>query len=90
MACERLKAISAFSNKETDKLRSGLATGRILGIEEAKGINIKCRECNTGQVTEIECTSCGVVKGLDGFSKAQRRNNETAVGFCKQNCDWRC
>ncbi|MDI1492755.1 MAG: hypothetical protein OHK93_004537 [Ramalina farinacea] len=57
-ACERLKAISSFSNKETNKLRSSLATGRIRSIDEAKGMHIKCKECNTGQVTEIEVQKC--------------------------------
>lgn len=53
-------------------------------------MHIKCKECNTGQVTEIECVTCGTVKGLDGFSKAQRRNNETAVGLCREKAARPC
>lgn len=35
--------------------------------------------CTGGQVVELHCCMCDKTKGLDKFSKAQRRNPDKAV-----------
>ncbi len=40
---------------------------------------LRCANCTSKQVTEMECCICEQVKGLDGFTKAQRRTPDTAV-----------
>ena len=77
--CHRLKAITAFSNKQQEILRSGLATGQIRDHNHARGEWIKCSQCH-GQANEKRCGTCNVWKGLEGFSKAQRRMGDDAVG----------
>ena len=78
--CHRLKAISAYSNKQVDSLRSGLAIGRIRNTDHAKGEHIKCKEC-TGTINEKQCAACRVWKNFDDFSKAQRRMGDDAVSI---------
>ena len=39
----------------------------------------RCRHCTPTQVTELKCIMCFKVKGLDGFTKAQRKDPDHAV-----------
>lgn len=47
----------------------------------AEGSWIKCSQCtSSNQVTELQCSLCGIYKSLqDGFAKSQRRNRDRAV-----------
>ncbi len=40
-----------------------------------------CRECTPGNVVELRCTGCGVIKGLDLFAAQQRKKPDDAVMF---------
>lgn len=42
---------------------------------------ITCRTCIGGPINELTCSICGEVKGLDGFSKAQRKDPDEAVSL---------
>jgi len=54
------------------------------GIALAK--NPSCRDCSSGQRTELTCSWCDVTKGLEAFSKAQRRNADKAKCLdCQQD-----
>ena len=77
--CQKLQAIASYSKKQQDRLRSGLASGRVRSTEEAAGEWIVCENCTDRSRSELKCSLCYTVKGLDGFSKAQRRNNDNAV-----------
>lgn len=48
------------------------------------GMLIECRQCTGVQIHEMTCAVCEETKGLDGFSKAQRRNPDNAVCFYGQ------
>ncbi|KAH7116835.1 Stc1 domain-containing protein [Dendryphion nanum] len=39
---------------------------------------IKCRRCTGSQVVEIECTKCGITKGIEEFAKIQRTRPDEA------------
>ena len=77
--CHRLQTLAAFSKKQQDSLKKSLGSGRIRSTEEAAGEWIVCQSCTARSRSELQCSLCNVVKGLDGFSKAQRRNNDSAV-----------
>lgn len=40
----------------------------------------KCRQCVGGPADELTCHRCELTKGLNAFTKVQRRNPDTAVG----------
>lgn len=43
-----------------------------------KSIKATCKTCTPGQTTELRCCICNHDKGLDRFSKNQRKNPDTA------------
>ncbi|KAL8819389.1 MAG: hypothetical protein Q9191_007746 [Dirinaria sp. TL-2023a] len=51
-------------------------------LEADRASSIVCRGCTEGQVTELECIECGLVKSLEGFTKAQRRDPDKAPQRC--------
>ena len=77
--CHRLKLLAAFSNKQRDELRSGLASGKIKSTDHAKSEWIRCIECTSGSRNELQCNICGLTKALDSFSKQQRKQGDDAV-----------
>ena len=40
----------------------------------------KCRQCVGSPADELTCHRCELTKGLNAFTKVQRRNPDTAVG----------
>lgn len=66
-----MKTATSFSEKKKDVLRHAIALGQNKGVA--------CRKCVGLQNVEMECVMCEQIKGLDGFTKAQRRNPDTAV-----------
>ncbi|MCJ1299599.1 hypothetical protein MMC08_002391 [Hypocenomyce scalaris] len=74
--CKKVKIPPSFSKKQLSELRFKIFTfGPINGTGAAY---VKCRLCTGQQVNEMTCVVCDAVKGLDGFSKAQRRTPDTA------------
>lgn len=71
--------MECFSNLQTKKLRSDLASYRIKDTKDAEGYHITCRDCTATQNTEMKCYLCDTVKGLASFSKNQRKTPDTAV-----------
>ena len=68
----------AYSQRQLNNLRQELAYNpRLLDADRAS--SIVCRTCTEGQVTELECVQCGLIKSLEGFTKAQRRDPDKAV-----------
>ena len=54
--------------------------GKNLGTAKNKG-SIKCRACTGQQTMEMLCIICDTTKGLEGFTKAQRRDPDRAVSL---------
>ncbi|KAL8689667.1 MAG: hypothetical protein Q9218_004714 [Villophora microphyllina] len=76
--CHKIKTISNFSNKQLIDLRHRLAGPNGDKARSAVAEIITCRACTGGPVNELTCCICGEVKGLDGFSKAQRKDPDLA------------
>lgn len=76
--CHKVKAISNFSNKQQLDLKHRIAGPHGEKAKSAVAEIITCRTCTGGPVNELTCSICGEVKGLDGFSKAQRRDPDRA------------
>lgn len=68
-----------FSKRQLERLvDERMAKGPSVFSPDWKGLS-KCRQCVGGQNVEMTCMLCNCVKGLDEFSKAQRRNPDEAV-----------
>ncbi|TKA32906.1 hypothetical protein B0A50_01132 [Salinomyces thailandicus] len=79
--CDKVKASTAFSKKQQSELKMKIHKD---GAFNAVAIKyIVCIGCTGGQVVELECRMCGITKGLDKFSKNQRRARDNA------KC-WKC
>ena len=77
--CGKWKSTTvAYSEKQQNDLRNGLASRQIKRDDMAKGW-ITCRACVGVQKAEMQCVVCEKVKGLDGFAKTQRRDPDNAV-----------
>lgn len=75
--CDKVKASTAFSKKQQSELKMKIHKD---GAFNAVAIKyIVCIGCTGGQVVELECRMCGITKGLDKFSKNQRRARDNAV-----------
>lgn len=74
--CEKHYPPSKFSQNQLDTARKAI---------RAKGNNanyqIACSGCASGQLFEIQCTSCDKVKGRNEFSNVQQRKPDTAKCF---------
>ena len=77
--CKKLKSINGFSKRQQNEFRHGIARGQV-DVDDLSLSWIKCFQCTGAQTHELECCMCGTIKGLDGFTKAQRRNPDSAVG----------
>lgn len=75
--CKALKPTDAFSEKKLSDFKQLLARNPALAAPTSA--MIVCRKCTPGQTHELECSTCGLVKSLDGFTKAQRRHPDSAV-----------
>jgi len=69
----------AFSEKQLNNLRNGLASGQV-PANTAKAW-ITCRTCVGVQHHEMLCIQCDRVKGLEDFAKTQRRTPDMAVSW---------
>ncbi|KAL9583371.1 MAG: hypothetical protein Q9212_002744 [Teloschistes hypoglaucus] len=76
--CRKIKGINNFSNKQLMTLRHRIAGPGGDKAKSAIAEIITCRMCTGGPVNELTCSICGEVKGLDGFSKAQRKDPDEA------------
>lgn len=74
--CKRAKTTITYSNKQILDLKHHLQLGYDMNHSA-----IKCRKCAQTQNQELTCAVCNETKALDGFSKAQRRNPDTAVSL---------
>ena len=70
--------MSHFSNKQQIDLKHRIAGTNGEKAKSAIAQIITCRTCTGGPVNELTCCICGEVKGLDGFSKAQRKDPDLA------------
>ncbi|KAI9805442.1 MAG: hypothetical protein M1825_000693 [Sarcosagium campestre] len=70
LACKKIRDQSYYSQKQLNDLAFRISRNGPVPMNRTA---IKCRQCTGGQVTEMACYICEEVKGLDGFSKAQRR-----------------
>ncbi|KAL2046863.1 hypothetical protein N7G274_000881 [Stereocaulon virgatum] len=76
--CRKLLKTSLFSEVNQKEIKSAIVAGQI-NIETLQDVPWRrCRHCTPTQVTELECIMCLKVKGLDGFTKAQRRDPDRA------------
>ncbi|KAL8641669.1 MAG: hypothetical protein Q9228_001551 [Teloschistes exilis] len=76
--CHKIKTINNFSNKQLMILRHRIAGSNGDKAKSAIAEIITCRTCTGGPINELTCSICGEVKGLDGFSKAQRKDPDEA------------
>lgn len=75
--CSRLRSQAQFSETQLARLRWAIAHGT---ARNSAGTSLICRSCTGSQVTELTCCVCGDTKGLNAFTKAQRRDPDHAVG----------
>ncbi|KAI9792398.1 MAG: hypothetical protein M1816_002282 [Peltula sp. TS41687] len=74
-SCKKIRNQDAFSNRQLGNLSFAAArSGQVL----ATNSKIKCRLCTGGSVTELQCMICEEIQGLEGFSKAQRKDPDKA------------
>lgn len=76
ISCKKTKGLNCFSELSKLDFKNGIATGV---VKNPVGPWITCTSCTPKQVTELECIICYEVKGLEGFTKAQRKNPDSAV-----------
>ena len=75
--CKKLKPKDGFSERQLNDFKQRLAQNPALAAPTSA--IIMCRQCTPAQNHEMECSSCGLVKSLEGFTKAQRRHPDDAV-----------
>lgn len=75
--CKKLKVLDGYSKNQLLDFKHRLAANPRLANPTAA--HVRCRQCTPGQVHELECSQCGAMKGLNGFTKAQRRDPDNAV-----------
>ncbi|MCJ1346828.1 hypothetical protein MMC31_005046 [Peltigera leucophlebia] len=71
--CKKHKNADLYSKKQLLDLRHHIHLGF-----DMKNSPIRCRTCTACQTHEMTCCICNEVKGLDAFSKAQRRTPDRA------------
>ncbi|PPJ60320.1 hypothetical protein CBER1_01258 [Cercospora berteroae] len=79
--CKEVKGSTAFSNKQRGDLADHMRSNP--RFNAANQAIISCIPCTGRQVTELHCYHCDMDKGLDKFSKAQRKTPDHAI------C-WKC
>ncbi|KAI5307084.1 hypothetical protein KEM56_004805 [Ascosphaera pollenicola] len=78
--CGKIRGHAAFSNKQLATLKSKVAQGKKVNFNTG---SVVCSECTGSQIFEMKCVLCDKTKGLESFSKAQRREPKTAQCY---NC----
>ncbi|KAI9675089.1 MAG: hypothetical protein M1817_001497 [Caeruleum heppii] len=73
--CKVHRNKDSYSKRQLGELQWKFSQRSSFSISHA---NIKCRKCTGSQTTEMMCIVCDVVKGLDEFSKAQRKDPDKA------------
>ncbi|KAI9842812.1 MAG: hypothetical protein M1837_006915 [Sclerophora amabilis] len=73
--CTRPREKHMFSQRQLNELAFKVSHS---GPAAMNRPTIQCRLCTGGQVTELACSMCSVVKSLNSFSKAQRRDPDRA------------
>lgn len=82
-SCRKKLLLARFSQTAIQKYRDSKA--RNLRNSRIPVKYPRCQNCSPQSRHEMKCTKCGLVKGLDDFSKAQRSHTDTAVsGFAGQ------
>ncbi|KAF2207440.1 hypothetical protein CERZMDRAFT_88485 [Cercospora zeae-maydis SCOH1-5] len=79
--CGEIKGPAAFSIKQRGDLAEHMRVNP--RFNAASQGQVSCIGCTTRQVVELHCSQCDLDKGLDKFSKAQRRDPDNAI------C-WKC
>ncbi|KAI9836900.1 MAG: hypothetical protein M1819_001065 [Sarea resinae] len=74
--CKKIRVQGAYSKKQLTDLRHKIYLNDRLN--PLTGGHIKCRHCTGQQVHELTCCICDETRGLEGFSKAQRRDPDKA------------
>ncbi|OJD35950.1 dna repair protein rad7 [Diplodia corticola] len=69
--CNKWKGQTNFARKRLNELRERIRDDR-------HPFTTQCTLCTPQQVMELKCKMCAKVKGLDEFSKAQRKNPDHA------------
>jgi Stc1 domain len=77
--CKKFRMQNAFSNRQLDAVRHAVVIHGQEALSDSLPGYAKCRHCTGGQTVELHCFVCDKTKGLDEFSKAQRRNPDSAV-----------
>lgn len=74
--CRRFLMHGRFSNRQLDRYRGQYRQNR----GNAANITLPdCMNCTGRPATELKCTQCDITKGLDAFTKVQRKNPDNAV-----------
>lgn len=66
--------VAKFSNKQIEDYRFNISKSSV-----NKAARPRCEACTGSRGTEMECSYCDIVKALDSFSLAQRKNPDNAV-----------
>ncbi|KZZ95168.1 hypothetical protein AAP_01656 [Ascosphaera apis ARSEF 7405] len=78
--CGKIKGQSSYSKKQLATLKSNIALKKKVNFHTGC---VTCAECTGQQVFELKCVLCDRTKGLESFSKAQRKDPKTAQCY---NC----
>ncbi|KAI5286915.1 hypothetical protein KEM52_001823, partial [Ascosphaera acerosa] len=73
--CDKIRNTTAFSKRQLLDLKSKLAMRKKIDYRVGA---ISCQECTASQTVEMTCALCDKTKGLECFSKAQRKDPDTA------------
>src|SRR5579859_3110577 len=75
-SCQKLLLRERFSNRKLNDIKFLIFNGREV---TTNGTGITCTFCTPGSREELECSTCHVVRPLESFSKAQRRERDFPV-----------
>ncbi|KAK6396148.1 hypothetical protein LTR65_010258 [Meristemomyces frigidus] len=76
--CDKIKNSNAFAETRLKELKIRIANSKDGRFNAAVSKVIACNMCTGGQVVELHCSGCNKDKGLDKFSKVQRRTPDRA------------
>ncbi|KAL8834676.1 MAG: hypothetical protein Q9176_007361 [Flavoplaca citrina] len=76
--CHKIQAIGNFSNKQQLHLKQKLAGQHGDKLRSPIAETIVCKKCTPGPNFEMICCICNIPKGLEAFSKAQRKDPDNA------------
>ncbi|KAK4948550.1 hypothetical protein LTR10_012554 [Elasticomyces elasticus] len=81
--CCRKQFRSRYSNNQISKFQENTYRARRSGQPAELP---RCRDCTAGNVIELKCAGCYVIKSLESFAKTQRKNPDDAkcIG-CQQD-----